>query len=128
MKSFLIHDATGRILRCGYCMDADLETQARTGETMLEEPITDGNANYVVDGAVVARPACPISATAAARVVTLTGVPVGAVIQIGGEAIETITQSDPSGELEVTLPAAGDYRFSCSVFPALDYSQGFAIP
>jgi len=127
VKSFLIHDATGRILRCGVCPDADLEYQARDGETLLEAPMTDGNANYVEAGEIVPRAACPIVATLAGRVVTLSGMPVGAVINIDGEAIESITQSDPSGELEVTLPAAGNYRFACSLFPALSYSQEFVV-
>jgi hypothetical protein len=129
VKLFVTFDkATGRILGEGICSkDGDLELQASDTAGVIESAPLDPTNIYVAGATATARPACPITGAAAARVVTLSGVPLGAVIRISGEATETITQSDPSGVLEVTLPAAGAYRFAADVFPAIDYAQDFEV-
>lgn len=55
MKSFVVYNDQGLILRTGACQDDDLSVQAGEGESVLE-----GNADdltqMVVDGAVVDKP------------------------------------------------------------------------
>lgn len=55
MKSFVVYNDQGEILRTGACQDEDLSVQAGEGESVLE-----GNADdltqMVVDGAVVDKP------------------------------------------------------------------------
>lgn len=48
---FLVHDASGRILRTGYCSLRDLRTQAQVGEVVLEAEAND-HLQKVVNGRI----------------------------------------------------------------------------
>ena len=81
----------------------------------------------VVDGAAVARDACPITSSVAGLVVTLAGVPLGATVTVRGDAVADIVQDDASGALELTFPGPGAYALACDCFPAVDYRKTFAL-
>lgn len=81
----------------------------------------------VIDGAAIARDACPISSLAVGLIVTLNGVPIGATVRVSGTASAAIVQDDASGALELTLPAHGAYAIACDCFPAIDYAESFSL-
>lgn len=47
MKSFFVHDNTGKILRTGFCADSDIALQALAGETVVEGAANDATQIYV---------------------------------------------------------------------------------
>lgn len=53
MKSFVIYNSNGEILRSGVCVDTDFDIQAREGEFILEASCNDTENYKVVDGQVV---------------------------------------------------------------------------
>lgn len=53
MKSFVIYNSNGEILRSGVCVDTDFDIQARKGEFILEAFCKDTENYKVVDGHVV---------------------------------------------------------------------------
>jgi len=55
VKSFVVYNAQGEILRTGACQDADLSAQAGSGELVLEG-VADDLTQMVVDGAVADKP------------------------------------------------------------------------
>ena len=55
MKSFVVYNDQGGILRTGACQDHDLAVQAGEGESVLEGE-ADDLTQMVVDGAVVDKP------------------------------------------------------------------------
>lgn len=55
MKSFVVYNDQGEILRTGACQDDDLSVQAGEGESVLEGE-ADDLTQMVVDGAVVDKP------------------------------------------------------------------------
>ena len=70
---------------------------------------------------------CPITASVAARVVTLSGVPSGAAYSISGDATLSGV-CDASGTLALTFGAPGSYQVAVACFPLLDYSASFTLP
>jgi hypothetical protein len=76
--------------------------------------------------AIVARGACPITSSVAARVVTLSGVPAGAAYTISGDAALSGT-ADATGALALTFGAPGTYLVSILCFPLLDYLGSFTL-
>ena len=55
MKSFVVYNSQGEILRTGSCQEADFSTQAGDGESVIEG-VADDLSQMVVDGAVVDKP------------------------------------------------------------------------
>lgn len=55
MKSFVVYNDQGEILRTGACQDDDLSVQAGEGESVLEGE-ADDLTQMVVDGSVVDKP------------------------------------------------------------------------
>ena len=55
MKSFFVHDNTGKILRTGFCADSDITLQALAGETVVEGAANDATQIYV-NGAFQQKP------------------------------------------------------------------------
>jgi len=53
MKSFVIYNGDGEILRSGVCVDTDFDIQAREGEFILEASCKDTKNHKVVDGQVI---------------------------------------------------------------------------
>jgi hypothetical protein len=98
------------------------------GCAMYEGPVPDRSAQRIdiASGLPVARGACPITAVAAARVVTLSGVPSGAAYAISGDATLSGT-CDASGTLALTFGAAGTYGVAIPCFPLLDYLGSFTL-
>ena len=122
--------ATGRVRWTGSCDSAYVANQPfGSGQAVIDtgspNPV-DQNANYISGGAVTAKAACPVSASVAGRVVTLTGVPSGAAYTIGGAATLTGT-ADATGTLALTFGAAGMYTVAVTCFPAVDYSGSFTL-
>ena len=108
--AFVVHDAQGRILRCGKCPPGSVDIQASgPGETALQADWFDGA--YVVDGALVPRPASPVALID----MTLTGVPVPAVVRINAAQYEA---DESTVELDITYP--GKYRIVVEAWPYLD--------
>lgn len=58
MKSFIVYESNGRIIRTGSCIDSDFELQAQQGEVILEGEATFG-ANYIENGTVQPMPKKP---------------------------------------------------------------------
>lgn len=58
MKSFIVYNATGKILRTGTCADTDIVLQAGDGEQVIEGVANDAT-QMVVDHEVVDRPPTP---------------------------------------------------------------------
>ena len=56
MKSFVIYNSDGEILRAGVCVDTDFGIQAREGEFILEASCKDTRNHKVVDGKLVYSP------------------------------------------------------------------------
>jgi hypothetical protein len=55
MKSFIIYNALGEILRTGQCPDKDLQLQAGSDESVMEG-IADDSLHIIVDEMVVDKP------------------------------------------------------------------------
>ena len=55
MKSFIIYDSDGFILRTGSCVDSDLDMQAGDNEFVMEG-IADDLIHMIIDGKVCNRP------------------------------------------------------------------------
>ena len=53
MKSYIIYNSAGVILRSGSCVDTDLGIQAEEGEFILEGYCNDTDNHKVIDGQVV---------------------------------------------------------------------------
>ena len=89
MTPFLVHDATGRILRSGTCPADHVALQARDGETAIAAHGRD-DTHWVDGGAVVERPATglPEAHTLAADADwTVPDVPEGTAVRIDGAAM-----------------------------------------
>jgi hypothetical protein len=80
----------------------------------------------VASGELIARGACPVTSSVAARVVTLSGVPSGAAYTISGDSDFSGT-GDASGTLAATFGAPGNYVIAIPCFPALDYAGSFTL-
>lgn len=108
MTPFTVHDATGRILRSGTCPAADLEHQAKAGETVLAAAARDDL--HWVNGAVIeVRPNTGLPATHALGVDvdwTVPDVPEGTEVTIDGAAAGTV---DDTG-LVLSFPSAGAWE------------------
>lgn len=59
MKSFIVYDADGKILRTGHCQEEDFLLQAEAYEFIIEGE-ADFLTQYIVDGAVVGLPKKPV--------------------------------------------------------------------
>jgi len=130
-KYVLYEDGTGRIVIYGHARDiledggASMAAQAQAGQTALAvSAIPNPATQYVVDSQIVARPDCPVTASVAGRVVTLTGVPVGAPWSISGTGLSGIADGNT---LVVTFEAPGVYTILVGCFPAIDFQQEFTI-
>lgn len=58
MKSFIVYDSEGRILKTGHCQEEDFDLQASGSESIIEGE-ADFLTQYIVDGAVVDLPKKP---------------------------------------------------------------------
>ena len=130
MRCYAVHDVTtGRILYVGAAARDDSEDagssmaeQAGAGQAAIAlADFPDASINYVLAGALTPRPACPISTATVGRVVTLSGVPVGAAYRITGAAKLSGVAADSTPAF--TFGAAGTYIIAVDCFPAQDYSQ-----
>ena len=110
--NIIIHDSTGKILRCVSCPADHTAIQCRGGECFIEGVANDAT-QYVKDGAATPRPAMP----AGVNGLTLSGIPAGAEIAINGEMVGTADGS----QITFTFDAQGDYAVKAALFPYLDY-------
>lgn len=118
MIRFIVHDRDGRILRTGLCQKACLELQAQSGEFVMAGE-ADDREHYVADGVVTPRPVMTISVDTVADATTLTGIPVGADVQVSGPAYDAFTATDDV--LELTFDAPGAYTIRVLKFPYRDF-------
>ena len=118
MIRFIIHNSDGRILRTGLCQKVCLELQAQAGEFVMAGE-ADDREHYVADGVVTPRPGMTISVDTVADTTTLTGVPVGADVQVSGPAYDAFTATDDV--LELTFDAPGVYTIRVLKFPYRDF-------
>jgi len=120
---FVIYDpASGRILQTG--MNGSVEPVLLEGDPRVllkTDDAVDGPTNYIAAGVVTPRPACPVSASLAGKVLTLSGVPLGAVVTVRGPIDADVTQDAADGGLQLTFPAGGKYFVRCDPFPALPW-------
>lgn len=111
MKRFAVYDATGAILRCGICLDADLDLQAGSGQSVLEvaDSVSD-ESHYIAAGGPTARTALGLSfdklqiTANDVDAATMAGVPAGTQFDVAGQLV---TVND--GALEVTAALPGSY-------------------
>lgn len=116
------YSAAGKIMALGRGARDDIALQSFGGFTYLEVPEgTSVTLQRIVAGAVAARAACPVAAAVAGRVVTFTGVPIGAPYTISGAAQFTGVAADAT--LVLTFGAPGTYAITIDCFPAQDYTQ-----
>lgn len=119
---FIVHDADGRILRKGTAPSTMVSIQAGVGEHAIEA-VGDDVAQYVSDGVVTDKPPMPITidkTTVSADgvdVVTIAGVPVGAICKIASMAEAVVND----GTIELSFDSIGDFMVTISAFPYLDY-------
>lgn len=105
MIPFVVHDATGRILRSGSCPASDLALQAGEGETALALSGRD-DLHWINGGVLEARPRSDLPARhtlAADTDWTVADVPEGTVVLIEGAEVGTV---DAEG-LVLNFPEAG---------------------
>ena len=120
MRTFVVYDATGLILRSGVCALADMDLQAGAGELVMEGLAND-TLEYVVDGAIVQRPPMPVLVSATTvpangvSVVSFTGIPAGALMRVNGPARDAFTVDD--GVADLTFDAPGTYQIDIDLFP-----------
>jgi len=107
---FVVHDASGKILRYGDCPPDSVEMQASgAGETVLQKAMFKDA--YVVNGELIPRPANPTVLSGMA----LTNVPAPSVVYIKGARYDV---HESTVELEFTYP--GKYRIVVMSWPYLD--------
>jgi hypothetical protein len=123
---FLAYAADGRIGIIGSCVLSDLALQSAPGLTYaIGTGAETQDAHYVSGGTVLARPACPVSASLAARVVTLTGVPIGAPWVVSGPGRASGTTDAATMVFSFTGP--GTFALFVDCFPAQDFNQEFTV-
>jgi hypothetical protein len=120
---FYIYDDTGEILRTGNAPVNMVDIQAGDGETAAVGSANDLT-QYVLDGVLTDKPEMPIIidktsiAANGTDLVTITGVPSGALVQVGSLASGEVMD----GELYLSFDEVGEYEVTFSLFPYLDYS------
>lgn len=125
--AFIGYDSSGRITVVGGCQLADLAHQSMPGVTYLQAAGTETqDDHYVTGGVIAARPACPISASLAARVVTLTGVPIGTLWIVSGANGLTSGTTD-AATMTFTFTGPGTFKLFVDCFPAQDFNQEFTV-
>lgn len=105
MTAFIVHDATGRIVRSGDCPTADIPHQARAGQAAMAGAGGDA-AHWVDGGVIVPRPQIGVASTASVAVGvdwTVTGIPDGTGVFSDGESLGVVT----GGEATITFPEVG---------------------
>lgn len=120
MKITQYDPTTGRILSVtGFAgIEPDAIESWKQPEFGYVEAEADVNRDYVADGAVVPRPASPVTISG----LTLHDVPAGARVIIDGTAYE----ADGTVELEFPLPGTFNLRVEC--FPYLEWSGDVTVP
>jgi len=123
MKYFVVFNDEGRILRTGSCPDPVFSFQARDGEFILE-----GKANDVLqyvsklDNILVDKPTMPITIdkviVAEDEEITISGIPVGAKVDIDGEEVVVNDEN-----LILTFDTVGSYKIIFRHFPYLDWER-----
>lgn len=119
MAGFVVYDKIdGKILRTGFCSDADVELQPdREGEAVIRhETICSYEYDYVSGGTVQPRPmmALDVSRTSVAEneIASISNIPHGCEVKFYGESHKI---SD--GVLEWSSSAAGIYDLVFCLFP-----------
>lgn len=127
---FAVYDGTsGRIERAGVCREEDVAAQAQAaGEVAVETvALVDPQKGYFVAGELAIRPANTVGVSVTGRVITLTGLPVGAKVQIAAPVYQTVIADDPSGSIAITVPVAGIYSISCDPFPGVPFAKEVTV-
>lgn len=115
MTYYSVYDATGRILRSGYCPTTQMTIQAQSGESVIDSPGDDAT-QYVVDGAVVDRPTFSLQPNATeltpSQTFRVDNIPAGTSVKYpdGDVVID-------DGFLEWTSAVEGIYSFTFRNFP-----------
>lgn len=130
---YVIYDnATGRIIKYGHARDiledggASMAEQAEPGQSALAvSRHPDVNLTYCPAGAITVRPVTPVTLAISGRVITLTGVPLGAPYRVEGEAMANGKAADST--LVFTFGTGGMFKISVDCFPAQNFSQGFTL-
>ena len=125
---FIVHDASGRIKWTGGCDKSLLGNHPLTeGETLIDvgpTPVSQ-DAFFVSGGNWLAKAPCPVAGKAGGRVITLTDVPVGALVRVTGTA--TIEETAKESNVELSFGSAGTYQVKIDCHPSLDYSESFIL-
>lgn len=119
MAGFVVYDtADGRIIRSGFCSDADVELQPQGSNeavVLSDGPVRFEN-HFVSNGEVMPRPEMDLSldksAVAVNEIVTISGVPQGCEVVFDDE-LHTIND----GVMEWSSAVAGSYELLFSFFP-----------
>lgn len=120
-------DINGNVVREAIDPAADfLAAHLRAGESGIVGDL-DHQVKRIVAGAAVDRATCPVSASLLGLVVTLSGVPLGATINVRGTASTDVVNDDVSGAVELTMPSVGNYRIAIDCWPARDFDQEFTL-
>ncbi len=127
MTNYAVYDtATGRIARVGTSSSPDVSGKAGSGQTAMICD-ADQDADYILNGAVTARPVPDLSALSSATAgvaVTMSGLADGATVTAtpgnGTEESDTVAAD---GLMSITFTSAGPYVVTVSeVFPHLSVS------
>ena len=78
--------------------------------------------------AIVLRDPTPVSVQLLTSSVVLSGVPLGAVITVGGDTSLTVTNTNPAGVVTLNFAAPGNYTLAVSCFPSQDFTAAFKLP
>jgi hypothetical protein len=108
---YCIHDDTGRILMSGHTTDEINYIKTMPGHHVVEGAEADRENDYVDDGVVLPRPACPAVLTGN----ELSNVPVPALLTINGKPYNT-TEAD----ITLAFPKPGAYKVVVEAWPYLD--------
>lgn len=126
MKNYLIYDGSGKIIQTGIVPDEMLELQAAPDKgRYVMEGSADASSEYVVSGAVVARPSSPVVSSAASVTadgvdeVVLWCVPAGAHIAVQGPLAMSGTAD--GSNVRLTFATPGNYLVGVRLFPFQDW-------
>ena len=77
---------------------------------------------------IVNRDPTPVTAIVNTTSVILSGVPMGALMTIGGNASYSVNNTNPAGQVTLNFALPGTYTVAVACFPSVDYATSFLLP
>lgn len=123
MKSYIVYNIDGKILRTGTTPDTDFNNQNQTGQFIIEGVANDVTQYVATPTAFVEDKPAMVASIDKVNIIpngidtiTIASLPIPTEI-IVKEVLETNTSD---GEFKFTINAPGSYKIICKSFPYLD--------